>query len=343
MRMAFAVGMGRDESVDQVGGLAKAAEDAGFSYVTFVDQPGMSRDVYACMSVAAMATRSIRIAQGVTDPSTYSPWVIANATATIRELSGGRAFVGLGAGGPYGKSMRPLPVKQVRAAVQFIKEFTAGREAEFDGIRMRSEWIRTPLPVYIGTAGPRMLQMAGEVADGVMLASNADPVVLKWQLEQIERGAAKAGRDPADIDVWARGMIYLTDSPEHARREVSGYAVNSARALYRRFSLKNGPELEELRRRLEREHPGLIDECKRVHDVWTPDQHERVDTPASAAVSDRIIDVQHLAGTADEIRHKLQRIGELGIRTFATVTYTIIDKKAMLEAMGRQVIPAFDH
>jgi alkanesulfonate monooxygenase SsuD/methylene tetrahydromethanopterin reductase-like flavin-dependent oxidoreductase (luciferase family) len=340
VELKFAVGMGRDEGADEVAELSRTAEESGFSYLTFVDQPALSRDVYACMTIAAMHTRRIRIAQGVTDPVTYRPWVTANATATVDEVSGGRAFVGIGAGGPWGKVMKARPLRELRDAVEFIRRFSAGEEAEFDGVRMRSEWIRRPLRVYLGGAGPRLCQLAGEVADGVMLASNADPVVVKWQLEQIEKGAVRAGRDPSAIDVWARGMIYLTTSMESAHREVAGYAVNSARALYRRL-LADGPEIADLRRRLDRERPGLIDECRRVSDAWSPDQHERIDTPASAAVSRRIVELQHLAGPPDDVCEKLTRLAELGIRTFATVTYTIIDKKGMVKEIGDRVISRF--
>jgi 5,10-methylenetetrahydromethanopterin reductase len=297
----------------------------------------MSRDVYVCLAIAAISTRRIQLAHGVTDPVTYRPWVIANATATIDELSGGRAFVGLGAGGPYGKEMKSRPVKEVRAAVEFIRRYSRGEEAEFDGVRMRSEWVRRPLRVYIGCAGPKMLQLAGEIADGVMLASNADPVCLQWRLEQIAKGAQRAGRDPAAIDVWARGMIYVTDRPEAAHREVAGYAVNSARSLHR-LMLQPGPEVNDLRQRVEEAHPGLLEDCRRVFEAWTPDQHEKIDTAASRAVTRRIIETQHLAGTPAEICEKLARLGELGIRTFATVTYTLLDKQGMVSKIGERII-----
>ena len=340
MRMDFTVGMGRDESALDIAELSRAAEEAGFTYLTFVDQPNMSRDVFVCMTQAALNTSRIRIGQGVTDPYTYHPSVIANATATVGELSGGRAFVGLGAGGPWGKEMRPRPLKEVRECVEFIKAYTSGEEAEFRGAKMHSEWVRKPLKVYLGGYGPRLCQLAGEIADGMMLASNADPVHIKWQLEQIEKGAERAGRDISEIDIWARGMIYVADSKKEARREVSGYAVNSSSALYR-HTLQESPEIFDLRVRMEKAYPGLLDECKRVYDAWTPDQHERRDTPSSAAVTDRIIDVQHLSGTPEDIAEKLERIGQLGIKTFATVTYTVIDKKGMVREIGDRVLPFF--
>jgi hypothetical protein len=89
---------------------------------------------------------------------------------------------------------------------------------------------------------------------------------------------------------------------------------------------------------VERAHPGLLDECRQVFDAWTPEQHERIDTPASAAVTPRIIETQHLAGTPDQILVKLDQVAKLGIKTFATVTYTLLDKKGMLKAIGDQII-----
>ena len=234
MRMEFTVGMGRDESALDIAKLARTAEDAGFANLTFVDQPNMSRDVFVCMTIAALNTSRIRIGQGVTDPFTYHPSVTANATATVGELSGGRAFVGLGAGGPWGKAMKARPLQELRECIEFIKAYTRGKDAEFRGATMHSEWVGKPLKVYLGGYGPKLCQLAGELADGMMLASNADPVHIKWQLEQIEKGAAKVGRDPSEIDVWARGMIYVADSKDQAKKEVSGYAVNSASALWTR-------------------------------------------------------------------------------------------------------------
>ncbi len=340
MKMKFAVGMGRNENISQIPGLAWAAEESGFSYVTFVDQPHISPDALVCMTLAITNTERIHVAHGVTDHYTYHPSVTANATACLNELSGGRAFVGIGTGHVGAKVTGVRPFQELRNAVLFIKKFSAGEEVEFQGLKWQSEWSRRPLRVYLGGTGPKLCQLAGEIADGIMLTSNADPVLLKWQKEQVERGAERAGRDPSEVDIWARGMMYVTDSLGRARREVSGYAVNGAKVLTRLLKQK-GPEVEDLRQRLEKAHPGHIDECKRVFDVWEPDQHEKVDTPAARAVSQEIIDIQQMVGAPDDIAEKLDNIGELGIKTFATVTYTIFDKEGMVREIGDKVISRF--
>ncbi len=339
--MKFAVGMGRNENIYQIADLAKTAEDSGFNFLTFVDQPHISPDVLVCMTIAATNTERIHIAHGVTDHHTYHPSVTANATACLNELSGGRAFVGLGTGNLGAKVTGISPFQELRNAILFIKKFSAGEEVEFQGLKWQSEWSRRPLRVYLGGTGPRLCQLAGEIADGIMLTSNADPVLLKWQKEQVEKGAEKAGRDPSEIDIWARGMIYVTDTPGQARREVSGYAVNSAQMLSRLLIQKN-PAIEDLRKRMEKAHPNLIEECDNSFSQWQPDQHEKIDTPSALAVTQQILDVQHLVGKPDDILEKLHSIRELGINTFATVTYTIFDKKGMVQNIGNNIISKFN-
>src|SRR5688572_6569387 len=99
MKLDFSIGIGRNETIHEIPDLARVAEECGSSDLTLTDQPIHGRDVHAMMTVAAMSTSRIRIGHGVIDPQLTHPSVIATATATINELSGGRAFVGISAGG----------------------------------------------------------------------------------------------------------------------------------------------------------------------------------------------------------------------------------------------------
>ena len=93
---------------------------------------------------------------------------IANSAATINELSGGRAFIGISVGNPSYKYRPPATVAELRDAIVFMKHFMAGEDAEFAGVRCASEWIGEPLPIYVAANGPRALQVGGELADGVI-------------------------------------------------------------------------------------------------------------------------------------------------------------------------------
>jgi 5,10-methylenetetrahydromethanopterin reductase len=340
--MRFAVGMGRNLRIDEVAEHSRLAEKTGFDYLTFVDIPLLNRDVYVMMGIAALNTKHILIGHGVTDPYTWHPSVIANATATINEMSGGRTFVGIGVGGLWGKVMNPQPLNDFRQAVNFIREYSSGNPAEWKGATMHSEWIKNQMKIYMACGGPKSLQLGGEIADGVILTSNADPVTMKWRIEQIEKGAEKAGRDPNDIDVWARGMIYVTDQGDYqqARRQVSGYAVNGAIEVIRLLNRKS-PEVEELRRRMEKAEPGLIDQCQKVYNAFDPKWLEHVDAPAANLITDDILAAQQFLGKPDVICEHIDKLKQIGIKTIGTVTYTIADKKGMMEEISKKIMPYF--
>ena len=342
MKMDFAVGTNRNERMDEIADHARVAEESGFRFVTFVDQPFMSRDVFASMTLAAQNTHRIHLGPGVFDLTTHHPLAIASGIASIDELSGGRTIVGIGAGGAFGGTMKPRSVKEVRNAVEFIRRFTSGEEVEVGGQKMRCEFCRRRVPVYVAASGPRMLEMAGEVADGVMFSSafGVHPAMLEWRLAQIERGALKAGRDPSEVDVWARGMIYVADSIEDALPEVAGYVMNSARSTTRILG-RGDPEQLKIMQQMEKEAPGLMDECRRVADAWTPEWNEHRDAPAAKLVTGLTTGLYHMVGKPEDICEKIEKVGKLGIRTLATVTYPLGDKKEMLREIGERVMIHF--
>ena len=342
MRMNFSVGMGRSLRMDEIADYARVAEKSGFSHMTFIDSQNLCRDVYAMMTIAALNTHRIRIGQGVTNPFTRHPSVTANATATINELSGGRAFVGIGAGfsSMMTMGMKARPMSEFRETIQFIKRYTAGQEVEYGGSKMHSEWSRRPIQVYMSSLGPKSLHMAGELADGVMLIG-VHPEIVKWGIEQIHRGAQMAGRDPSQIEIWARTMIYVAPSKKEARREVASYAATNACDSYRSLLRRDTPEVEELRRRLEAVEPGIVEEIKAVYDAFDPYQHEVIDAPHSRAVSQRVIDFFLMTGTPDEVCDQITRLGPLGVSNISTVLYAILDKKGMMRRIGDRIMPNF--
>ena len=162
MKMNFTVGMGRNIPIYDVPAHAKAAEECGFDMMGWVDQPNLSRDMYSSLTVAALNTSRIRLMSAVTDPITYHPSVTATAHATLNEVSGGRAVLGLGAGGRFGKSMRPRTTKEIEKAIQFLRGYMAGEEVEWRGAKMHSEWCRTKMPIYLAVDGPKLCKLAGK-------------------------------------------------------------------------------------------------------------------------------------------------------------------------------------
>ena len=346
MGLGFGLGLGQDQNVHTVARYAKSAEDLGFHHVTMIDMGTLGQEVNVMMTVAAMGTERIQIGHGVTNPATYHPGAIANATASLRELTNDRAFVGIGAGGPYGQYLKKgVLMRELRESVVFINDYSAGREGVWRGGSWHNEWIRAStyngqsLPVWIAVAGPRTCEIAGEVGHSV-LSIGMDPVLQRWRMEQIERGAEKAGRELTDVDVWIRTQCYLAESKAAAKREMEPYAATCTWELYQILK-QEYPQVADLRKRIEKGHPGLLDEFKLIYDHWDPYWTERVGGPQTEYTTQRVIDFFLASGSADDIGEQVDALKPLGIRGISSVMFSIEDDLHMIERMAKELMPRF--
>ncbi len=338
MKMRFSVGLGQGTNIHQVAQLARTAEECGYSQINFPDMPAFNRDVQVMMTIAALNTHRIRIGQGVTDPFTFHPSVIANATATVDELSGGRAYVGLGAGGRWGKAMQPVSLQTLREAVRFIKRYTSGEEAEWKGARMHSEWVRRPLPVYLAVEGPRACEMAGEVADGILFLG-IHPEHVKWRLELIEKGAQKAGRRLSDIDICARAVVYPAKSKGEAMKEIRPFLAGFE---YIYHALQHPtPATAELRQRLDKADPGVTETLIRDYELYASRQKQGDRTPWAEVVNQRTVDFFNLTGAPSDICERMEELGRLGVSNISTMLYTLMDKNQLMRLISDTIMPNF--
>jgi len=185
MELRFGAGLlghyARAYSVRRVAELGAQCEELGFDSYWVADQRWM-RDVWVSLSAAALATSRIRLGTRVTDPYVRHPALTAVAIASLDELSGGRAVLGIGAGGSGFREMgieRTRPVTAMREAIELIRRLLAGQEVDYPGelIRFRRGALEFPtrrdIPVVVVARGPKLLELGGRVAEGVMIASMA--------------------------------------------------------------------------------------------------------------------------------------------------------------------------
>ena len=344
--MNFGIGFGQDSWVGDIQDQARTAENAGFSHATFIDMGLLASDVIVMLTLIGQNTKEMQIGQGVTDPITHNPAVVANAVATLRELTHDRAFLGVGVGGPYGKPFtRPARISELREAVRFVKDYTAGNEAQIQGNSWHSEWIRRStyagrsVPAYIAVCGPRTTQLAGELGDAC-LSAGTDVGLQRWRMEMLEKGAAAAGRDPTKIDLWVRTQCFISDSKEAARREVAPYAATCALEFHKMLQMRT-PDTVDLAETIERQHPGLLDDMKSVYEVWDPYYTERVGGPQIDAVTPEIVDFFLAAGTADDVGEQIERLDELGIKGIWSVLYAIHDQMGTVQEISKNLISRF--
>lgn len=215
-------------SADDVIDIAVAAERIGYNYCLVADE-GFHPDIYACLGAIARETERITIGP-VTNAYTRHPAVTAAAVATISELSGGRAFVTLVAGGsmvldPMG-IRRERPYRVLRDAVEVMKALWSGESTTWEGDSHRLDGAKLnsgshSIPIWISSRGPLLLQLAGREADGVLLTVKPD-------LEAafaIASSAASAGRQPERIYL---GRICYTPEMFNEQRATMPYILKDS-------------------------------------------------------------------------------------------------------------------
>ncbi len=168
-------------SASDVIGIVTEAEDLGYRYCMIADE-GLMHDVYALLAAAAQVTSSIHLG-AVTNPYTRHPAATAAGIATVDQISGGRAFLTLVAGGSM--VLRPLgidrdhPLGHLDETISILRGLWSGDEIDFDGryFELHAARLSTApcrIPLWLAARGPRTLELAGRRADAVVLMAKAD-------------------------------------------------------------------------------------------------------------------------------------------------------------------------
>ena len=273
---------------DDVISVAVEAERLGYEYCLVADE-GFHPDVYACLGVIARATD--RITLGVlTNGYTRHPAVTAAAAATVNELSGGRLVVTLLAGGsmvlsPMGIE-RARPARVVADSVQVLRRLWSGDEVSWRGQTCSLDRARLgmgpqSIPIWIAGRGPRLLELAGQQADGVILTVKPD---LGAALSLI--GSAAAAADRPDPHCFYLGRIcYTPELLEGQRRTLSFVLMDSPPRVLQSLGL-TPDEIEVVEHAAGANHPELVDEL----------------------VTDALLQRYQVAGTAEECRAEVEEL-----------------------------------
>jgi probable F420-dependent oxidoreductase len=306
MDLAFSpttVGVGAAELVE----LCVEAEGLGYRSAWLAEVAGP--EAFALAGGVAAATTSMDLGVAVVPAATRSPTVLAMAAATVSQLAQGRTFaLGVGASSRviverwHGADFDP-PLQRVRDAVGAVQALLRG-ERDFTGPTSRVSRFRAetgpagPTPVYVGALGPRMLRMAGEIADGVCL--NLMPAAaVPRQLAEIRAGAEEAGRAlPDGFGVLARFHVVPCDDPAEGRAFVrAAFGPYYAQPVYNRFLA----------------WCGYPEEASEIAAGFASGDRDRV----ARALHDDLVDAIAPVGSPARIRSALEPFADAGIRTAA--------------------------
>jgi 5,10-methylenetetrahydromethanopterin reductase len=228
LRMGLGISNCRPASAVLAG--VREAEALG-AEIAFVAEDVNCRDAFQLCALCARETERIRLSTGVVNPYTRNPTLLAMALATLDEVSGGRAQLGMGTSSPslIGAQMGidgGKPVVVMREATRIIRGLLAGENVTFHGERFVYNGallevlpVQSHVPIYFAAMGPQMLRLAGAVADGVLLNVGASTEYVQWAVNQVHVGAAAEGRNAADVTIAAWLSVYLTEEYDVGLRQ----------------------------------------------------------------------------------------------------------------------------
>ena len=282
--------------------IAREAEARGYRTAWVGEASGTEAIVLS--TLIATHTERIKIANGVIPVQTRTPIVYGQAAATLAHLAPGRFALGLGlsseiiVGQWHGLPFSPS-VQQMREAVQIIRMTAAGERVNFEGrfYRLKNFRLGIPAPsvaprIYLAALGPRMCELGGEVADGVLL--NWIPAEsVRDSMRHIEAGAKRAGRSLADIDVAVYVRTCVTDDAEPVReslaRDITGYAIVTAYARFFREC-------------------GFAEEVETVNAAWKAGDR----AGAVKGISERVLDQLGAVGTVEQCQAQMAAFARTG-------------------------------
>ncbi len=328
--MKFGITIKPDLSVERIVGLTRQAEEAGFQYGWIFDSHVLWKEPYPLLTLMANATRTMRLGPCVTNPAVRDLTVTASLFATLDLISGRRMDLGIGRGDSSRRVLgkKPVTPAELERAVITFRDLTAGREVPYDGQATKLGWAPGSPPVWIAGYGPKVLNLAGRLADGVILQF-ADPELIAWCLGFVQEGASKAGRDPKGIEVMAAAPVWVSDDLPLARQRVRWFPALVSNHVVDLISRYKPEEL-----------PASLTAYVRDRDRYDYQHHAEVGSDNANFVSDEVVDRFCLVGPVAAHRERLKALANVGVTQF-NIYLMCGEEEQTLEIYEREVLPEF--
>jgi probable F420-dependent oxidoreductase len=311
--------------------LMRLAEDNGFEIGWTYDSHILWQDAYPLLTLLAVNTERMKFGHCVTNPGTREPTVTASAYATLHDISGGRAVLGIGRGDSARRVIGYKPVKmaEFEAALRMMKDLMNGRPVEWNGKELELGWAksREPIPMYVAAYGPRALGVAGRVGDGVIIQL-ADPVIVRWIMEHARGAAEEAGRDPDELQCLVCAPSIVTEDQQEARDAVRWFPAmvsNHVMDLIERYGENS-------------DIPKELTDYVKARKFYDYKDHSREGAAHGEFVTDEICDRFSVIGSVGAVRDKLRELEEAGVDHFNIYLMTH-GQEEILQTYGSEIIP----
>jgi len=309
--------------------LTRQAEAAGFEYGWIFDSHVLWLEPFPMLTLMAANTKNMRLGPCVTNPAVRDITVMSSLFATLNLISGGRMQLGIGRGDSSRRVLgkKPVGAGELERAVKAFRGLTSGHEIEYEGRAARLSWARNSPPVWIAGYGPKVLDLAGRVADGVILQF-ADPDLIAWCVSFVKKGAESAGRDFRKIEIMSCAPVWISDDLKAARKRVKWFPA-----------LVSNHVIDLISRYKPEELPPALTSYVQNRGGYDYQQHCEVESDNSKFVTDDVIDRFCLVGPAEAHREKLRALASVGVTQF-NIYLMCGDEEDTLEIYRKEVLPA---
>ncbi len=314
---------------------ARLAEELGYG-TYWVPEDYFFRGAFTLASAIACSTRRMRIGLGVVNPYTRHPALIAMEIAALSEVAEGRTVLGIGGGVRYWieTQMRipyTKPGTAMRETVDIVRRMLRDETVTFEGKVFRTHVVKlsfpsplAALPVHLGVLGPKNLEMAGEIADGVLLSGMTSAAYARFAVEHILRGAERAGRRLADLEIGAFLLVSISEDEQAARRAVKPFLATLLGLL---AAEPQNPLVAT---------PGIpARELARIGEAFAQG------TSAVELVSDWMIDTFAIAGSPAHCRERLAEIVTAGVDHPIAFEVPGVAPEETIHAVHEHLMPHF--
>jgi len=333
--LSFGVTVLPDPPYQRLVELLALAESHGFEYGWTYDSHVLWQESFPLLTLAAQATKTMKLGHCVTNPGTREPTVLASGYATIHDISNGRMVMGIGRGDSAVRyiNQQPVRVAEFEKRIAMIKDFMNGREVNWNEKDLQLKWVRPELPeipMWVAGYGPKALAVAGRVGDGVIIQL-ADPQIIQWIMETARAAAAEAGRDPAQLKCIVSAPSHISENIADARDQVRWFPAmvsNHVMDLVERYGFESG------------EIPQALTEYVKARRFYDYNDHSRVGAKHGEFVTDEICDRFCVLGSSEQATAKLKELESIGVDQFNIYLMTH-GQEDVLKAYGESIIPNF--
>jgi len=331
MTVKFSVAMQGSYPIRDYIEKAQRIERYGFDEVHVYDDL-MFKPTWPILTLIGEHTDKIKVGPAIITPQIVHPCYHAANLAELDELTDGRAICGIARGAFFeflGIEKQHKPITMVREAIQIIRRLMSGDRSPFHGevftcteeLFFRFQPVRKNVPIFIGTWGPKMCQLAGEIAIGTKSDGLWNPDYVKIIRENIEIGARRAHRNPSEVEIIAGPLCAISSNREQAKATARRVLAVYLPYLRPMTDVAGIPE----------------EEINKVREAASVGDFDR----GASYVSDLSVEKCSVCGTPEDVIPQIESMIAAGVDHICFGHPLGPDFNEALDLLGKEILPHF--